>query len=728
MTLKNSPKNPPGSYPGQGMMDTMGSLGLRVGIITRIDELNMKADVKVLTGGGDRYEIDLTQSLAGPRSFWGGVPEVGSLVIIGYRPKHKQLTEAMILGYLPVGNKTALRFDPFAPADPSTIDPADAALYKQTIGSTIRYKRLKLRPGDVGGMSADGSEFTLAKDVRITNRAGDLIELRDSDRTLVTQAVHSFSSVSGVKTLAGPVRRGSLYLPNDIFKLNADGTRSKTLLTEADNYYGRDNLQAAGPGAAGSPTKFANTSGVVLDVFNDTTNFPPVTYTNGKKAYYAATVQAVNFEDGEVAGGAEVFTEHRLEMAHQTDATQDVLAEIDGFDMNHPKAYIEQAFGTIIGNDTTSTTGIRQYGRVLKPHIFDDWGQVTPGKFKLEEIQRSPTEEDISSITEAGAYLFRVYCPTGNDEDNPFACAVSKQGKLFLHAPGSSVERYPKEKNISAEVNLEGALKMFCGTETSSRTSIKLTTEGSIEADIGRNAVGESINITVHGTIVTTYDGSNGEHDVVKSDNVGGNCELFVRGDYVSSVAGSKHTIVNGMLAQNVDRMNVNAHSGMSVNAGGYDSMISGKSQYNYALAVLENIFLGGKVSTILAGGSVQNVLAGVYTISAAAGAVSVAAGAGAVAVTAGAALTLTAGAALSASAGGAVSVQAALALSMTAGLAVTITAAVACSLVAPQVLVGGPPAVLGIARGLPVMPPGTPSLDYITGLPLMGAAMAKSI
>lgn len=728
MPLKDRPRNPPGTFPGQGMVDTAGINGLKVGVITRIDELNMKADVKVLTGGGARFEIDLTQGQAGPRSFWGGVPEVNSLVIIGYRQKHKQLTEAMILGYLPVGNKSGLRFDPQAPDDPTKVDPADQQLYEQIIGKTQRYKRLKLRPGDVGGMSADGSEFTLSKDVRMTNRAGDLIELRDADRSLVTQAIHSFASVSGVKNQAGPVRRGALFLPNDIFKLNADGTHSRTLLTEADRYYGRDNLQEAGPGAPGAPTKYSNASGVVLDCFNDTTNFPPVTYTNGRRVFYAATTPAVNFEDGEASGGADAYTEYRMEMAHQTDGTQDVLGEIDGFDLNTPKAYIEQAFGTIVGNDTVSTTGLRQYGRVLKPHIFDDWGQTTPGRFKLEEVQRSPIEEDLSALTEAGAYLFRVYCPHSTGEDNPFALAVSKQGKIHLHVPGSQVERYPREKNISAEVNLEGALKMFIGAETSTQTSIKLTTAGGIEADIGRNASGQAIKVTYHCSTATTYTGNNDDDNVAKSEDIRGNAEKATSGDDVETIAGSKHLVVNGMLAQSVDRYNLNAHSGASINAGEWNSMISGKSQYNYAQAVLENIFTGGKTSTIIAGGFAQNVTAGAYSVNAAAGAVSIAAAAGAVGITAGAAMTLTAGGAMTASAAGAISLQATLALSLTAGLAATITSPIAVSLVAPQILLGGPPAVLGIARGLPSMPPGVPSLDYITGLPLLGAAMSRSI
>ena len=78
--------------------------------------------------------------------------------------------------------------------------------------SQLRKKRLKLKPGDCGGMSAAGSEFTLSNDVRMCNQAGDLLELRTADRALVTQATHLVESSAGMLRLAGPARRGAFSL------------------------------------------------------------------------------------------------------------------------------------------------------------------------------------------------------------------------------------------------------------------------------------------------------------------------------------------------------------------------------------------------------------------------------------------------------------------------------------------------------------------------------------
>jgi hypothetical protein len=724
--MKTLPTNPVGHVPGKDFVDTGDASGLKVALVTRVDEINMKADLKVLTGGGDRYEIDLTQGLTGPRSFWGGVPEVNSLVIIGYRRTHKQLSEAVILGYIPVGNKSGLRFDPFAVDSPSSVDSADTSLYEEMFGPTRRYKRLMLRPGDVGGMSASGSELTLTKDVRLTNRSGESIELRDADRTLITQAIHRVDTDAGVKHLSGPVRRSAFYLPPDIFQ--ADG---KTLKNEKAPYYGRDELQAAGPGTSpGGATKFSNMDGKVLDLFNDTREFPPVTYTNGRRVHYPPTSPAISIEDPD--NHADAFVERRVEMSHTSDLTQEVLEEIEGFSMDRRMPYIEKVFGTLVGNSLNSTRDQRQYGRILKPRIFPDFNTTQVGRFTLEEVDRQPSTPDLEAYTSAGAAFLRVRPPRGVG-DNTFVAAVSKQGKLFLNIPASSVEDYPSgAKKISAEMNLEGALKAFIGASAPDRISVHATLEGGLHADIGRDAKGNAVTLNYHSAVKTTYEGNPNEDDVALSVNVKGVKETAISGAERKTIEGSKQTLVSGQYQVQSDRFSVNTFGGASFNLGELNQLVAGKSQLQYALALIETIVLGGKVSTILAGGLVQNVGAGAVSYTAAAGAMSFAVPGGAYSVTVGTgaiSITTAAGAVALSTASGAMSLAAAAgAISMSAGLALNIAAGTAISLVAPQVLVGGPAAVLGVLRGLPSLPPGTPTLDPITGTPLLGSATFRSI
>lgn len=725
MPFPRVPKRPIGTVPKKDFADdSPGAFyTTKVALITRVDEVNMKADIQILTGGGKRFEVDLTQGMAGPRSFWGGVPEVNSTVIIGYRRVHKNLYDAVILGYIPTGNRSGMRFDPFSPYDPSSVDPADAVLTKQILGSTVRYKRLIMRPGDVGGMSSKGSEMVLNEDVRMVNRAGDFIELRDAERTLVTQSVHRVESESGIRRISGPIRRSAFFLPEDIFK-----TGTKTLRDTSTNYLGRDELQAAGPGITpGVAPKYAFTNGNVLDLFNDFTEFPAVTYNNGRKVHYPPSSPAVNIEGADSPSDA--FVEHRMEMSHSSDLSQEVIEEIDGFSMDRRLPYIEEVYGTVVGNDLNSVRGQRQYARILKPHLFSDFRTNVKGKFTMEEVTRQPTN-DIESKTAAAAYLFRMRPPRSTGDD-VYAYAITKEGKVYLNIPGSSVENYPA-KNVSAEVVLGGALKTYIGASTPDRNSINATLEGGIKAIIGHNSDGRALDISYRSAVSVEYSTTTpDDNDMAYQAIIRGKTRKLVTGVDQEQVA-SKEFLVDGGFQVHSDRFNVNASQGFGGNFGEISWMISGKSQYNYALAVLENIFVGGKISTILAGGFVQNILAGgeAHNITAggalyniAAGGFTVTVGTGAIAITTGA------GAVSLSTAAGAISLGAAAgAVSITAGLAMALTAATAITLTAPQVLLGGVAAVLGVCRGVPSLPPGTPTLDYITNLPLLGSALIRSI
>jgi hypothetical protein len=711
------PKNPSGYVPGAEFTDTAEPFGLKLGIITRVDEFELKCDIKVLTGGGERFEIDFTQSIAGPRSFWGGVPEVNSMVILGYRRRHKQLYEAMILGYIPVGKRSAMRFDPLASSDPLGIAPEDAALYSKVFSPQTRYKRLKLVPGDVGGMSSAGAELVLSEDVRFCNRGGDLFELRDEDRTLVSQALHRVDSEAGVFRSSGPARRSGTYLPPDVF---SNGNAFKT---EGEDYFGGSVVR-----------RYTAEEGIAYSVFNQTV-IPPVVFSNGRRAFYPATLPGVNFEDPDEGAGAEVYTEDRLELTHTTDMVQEVREEIDGFQMDRRPIYIERVLGTLVGNDTSSQTGLQQYGQLLRPKIFDDFQSTGAGSFATEAISRSPLD-DLESFTTTGAYLFRITPPPSpaglTDTTSAFAVAVSKQGKLFVNVPGSRVEKYTSGvKNVSAEVNMEGALKMRLGAARPDNLALHLTLEGGAVFDFRGGSDGAGLRFRTHSSYIVEAQGVQDSNNVAYSEQLQGNRESFTAADSVERVDGAKATTVNGGYSVLADRFSINAQSGLGLNGGQLDVLISGKSQYQYAQAVLETIVTGGRITTVLAGGVTETIALGAKTTTVLGGAMSTSVPAGSYTVTVGSgAITMStaAGAMTLSAAAGAVSISSGLALSLTAGASMTLTAATAVTLTSPQVFVGGPAAALGVCRGAPTQPPGTPSLDWVTGLPLQGSATFRSL
>jgi len=688
--------------------------GTKVGVITRVDEVTKKADVRIITGADERFEVDISQSVAGPRSFLGGIPEEGSLVVVAYRRRSHQIYEAVILGFLAMGNVSGQRFDPFAQVPPGEIDPEDASDVAKVFGKVKRYKSISGNQGDLFGMSASGAEWSLTKDVRLVNRAGDLFELRDVDRTLLSQSIYRSESDGASLLTSGPARRGGLFIPLDVL----DGRKVKG---EGKRYYGSDDLTRAG---------FLNGS-TLLDHVNDDTTTPPVTYGDGRQTSIASRNFATNPEDFLNGGSGRGFTERRLEIRHESDFTQEVLEDIDGFAVDRPRAYIEHVLGTLVGNDAFSTMGQRQYAKVLKPKIFEDFDQSVPGTFALEECHRPPAVGVDEALTMAGAILLKML-PPRSDSKEPFAMGVSKQGKVFLNVPGSSNENY-SEKNVSVEANLGGALKAFIGASNPQRISVHLTLEGGIYLDIGPNSEGECITTNYRGAVKNTFKGnSNSTDDVAHSTDVQGNTERAVSGNDVHVIRGFHQTTVDGGYQVGASSVKMNGLNGFTGNFGGWSSTISGKTQNQYAQLVLETIATGGKLSTILAGGLVQNIAAGAMTYNVLAGATlfnnpagafTVTVGTGAISITTGAgaiALSTAAGALSLGAAGGAIAI--------TAGLGINLAATTLISLLAPQVLLGGPPAVLGVVRGVPALPPGTPTLDYITGLPLLGSAIIRSL
>jgi hypothetical protein len=714
--MPKAPRRPFGTVPGSEFVEPF---GLKIGQITRVDEIMMKADVKVITGGGDHFEIDITQAMTGPRSFWGGVPEKDSLVILGYRKKHKRIYDAMILGYLPMVSRSGLRFDPYSPTSPAEVTEEDAAAVANVLGTVRRMKRLMLRPGDAGGMSSRGAEFTLTQDVRMCNRAGDALDLRDSDRTLVMQSIHRVESVSGVRSITGPIRRGEFWLPLDI--LQADG---RTLKTTADRYYGRDELQGAGP----PDSRFANSSGKLLDGINNSTESPPTTYSNSNSVYYPTTLPTMSHESADGAG-ARVYVEQRTELSHTSDLTQEVLGEIDGYAVDRFDPYIEHVMGTVVGNCTMSSMGQRQYGKILMPVLFEDFSQTNLGMFHLEEVNRAPTGPDLEVDTTAGAYLLRIRSPRAFDK-NFFSIAASKQGKLFVNLPGSTVER-GNTKNISAEVQMAGALKMVLGAAVPNNVSAHITGSGGIVLQLGTDSTGNSLTIIHSGAIKFKHVGGSANDDnVAISEEIDGNKESAINGTLTEQVEGTRTSTASGQHQIKADRLTLQGFGGITVNAGELNQLISGKSQYNYALAVVENIVAGGKLSTVFAGGVIENIIAGgaTKTVFGGAMATSVAAGAYTVQVGTGAITISTGAGAIAISTGlGAVSIAATAAVSI-AALAVTITAGTMVAINSPQVLLGAAFAPWGVVRGSAVLPPTTPSLCYITGFPYLGSVMVRSL
>jgi hypothetical protein len=352
-------------------------------------------------------------------------------------------------------------------------------------------------------------------------------------------------------------------------------------------------LEGLGPGNLGDPTKYCNTSGVVNAFFNQGSNlqdgngfvseFPPVTYSNQRKVFLASSSANANPESPLTPG--DIYTEHRIEIKHNTDLVQEVLDEIDGFnvDVVQPggggSSYIEHVMGTVVGNDPHSTDGMATYGRVLKPTLFDSWSTPSPGVFKLIETNRSTMVADTEVNFEAGAYLFRITPPEANSEDDVFAACISKQGKVYLQIPGSVREdTYDGTKNVSVEAEFGGGIKARIGKEALTGESVRVFCEGSIHFEVGADARGKGFTPVYHCSVDATYLGGNDNDNNALSESIQGNARRAVTGDDVHTVNGSSHLIVDGQITVQGTRVLINGISGYTLNAEEENKLIAGKT------------------------------------------------------------------------------------------------------------------------------------------------------
>ena len=683
-----------------------------LGLIVRVDEVMMKCDVKSFNPPGYYYEVELTQAMAGHRSFWGGIPETNSLVVCGWRWTHKNTKNLVILGYHPVANRTGMRFDPFSATDPSQVFDDERSQHDKFFGKTFRTKRLMLRPGDVGGMSSSGSELVLSKDVRITNRAGDLLELRDAERSLVTQSIHRVHQDGAVHLTSGPIRRAATFLPTG-------------LLGSANSfdpqYAGLDDLQTMGP----TNGRYVDSTGKAAGFLNNFASFPPTTLANHRQYHYVGTSQGVAWEDLENGGTVLAYTEHRKEFRHVTSGTQEVLGEIDGFDADRPQRYIEQVFGTIVGNDPNGMPGLLQYGKILKPSVFKTFQDNLAGSFELSEANRAIGGQD-ESDTLAGAYMFRLNPPSSPFTNAPFVMAVQKQGKVLVSIPGSNQENQ-KTKNISLEANLAGALKAYVGAANPDRVSIHLTTEGGVVLNIGSDQDGNCITTNYRGAVKSSYEFENPD-GVSHSVAVRGNDEMSITGNQKIEVGATYSLNATGAIQLNGSNVTLNALNNYTVNAAAKNLTVSGKTQHQYAESVTEKIATGGFDRTVLLGDHKTTLGAGTHATSVLVGnteftntlgdfKVDIGAGSFGVSIVAGniTMTTLVGNVAMTGTS-----------IGLTSTTTATITAAASIALTAPIVMIGIP-ATFGVVRGAPMMPPGSPSLDLILGIPLQGSTVILS-
>lgn len=733
---------------------------LHAGHIVHVDTETMVCSVRLDSMQGERHDVPIPGSGgAGPRSFAGVIPEQGSKVIIGWKRFDSQGRSftPYILTFLSPGTFMARDYEPFSSADPTDaaaalqIDPSLATNPRWNLG-VIRLKSRKGYAGDYVASSSGGADMILDKDVFFTNRAGNEYRLRDADQTSVLQTRNEFTSNAAGYYRRGLIKRNAFAFLPDLYTLDSSDQAAQIISPGTSTTLGptgdpidrnpaynvllgfglikpdgtlnfQDQTTPAGYATNPENTPALGAT-IPLQPGDSSTNtifYPPVVTPDGQHISYIVHGEPVN----SFASTLLAYTEDRMELRHLSDGTMAVTEEGDGFQIDPPApVFIEDAHGTIVGNDFYTDSGRPLYKRVLGMRLFSSQDQGTPSTGPLFEpvdtVQRLGIMDAIGL-----ARLYRIQSPYLGSS-NQYVFGVTKEGKVLCHVPKTQAGE-PHEKGKSVDLNVLGLIKAIVGgDENSNNMSIDLRCTGGVNIDLGRltggTNAGASVVLNLAGGIVKNHN-ADPASGVAADDRYLGSVLEAGTGTKMISWQGNVIHNAGGELANSGQKITNSAGPGGQADtcAGDKGITVLGKTQEQFGQLV-QTAYAQGKTRTVLAGIDSTTILAGSISrtvvggtgitdtcaagnmiASVAAGNLLQNVGTGNFAVTVGAGnLALTAGAGP---------------LSLTSALTATITAGVLTSIVSPITQIGIP---TGFAVAGAPGPPG-PFLDYIVGIPVLG-------
>ena len=513
----------------------------RVAKITKVDAKRMTCSLYVFTGNGDPYEgVALSFANAGARHFFGAIPEVNDLCVVGYSPAESGFTRMpYIVGWLVPGTDSGYDWVMSSATEDGELSmtPQMQELLKGTLGRR-RHKLRQMEPGNIVASSSQGSDMILDESVTLANRRGNEIVLRDQDQAIVTRSLQTFHAGAGVRTYSGMVQRDSSLLPSQMYlsgtdwagprQVDAEGNPLRSAGLSRDDISGLtalspnpifdEDYQMPGvdPNSYLKRGLYIDDSGALYDQLNLTDSVY-----GGKPIYRVATdVNSYNRTNSTVDPGAETFSEWRVEVSHTSDGTLPVTEQTDGVDIDRllpqaPKStsegggdespnnwspnasFVSMTLGTAVGNDHTKNR--TSYGLPLVPSLYSKDGSLGPS------IRAAEDGEDPGNHA---AFLLRVRNPYDPSQPEAFM-AITKSGAYRTFFPGSGSASYEEYfqtgKKIVLGQDSTGVSQRWDGA---GQFSMVNTGKGRSEDNRGLNleSVGGAVRIMGGGALTDTAD------------------------------------------------------------------------------------------------------------------------------------------------------------------------------------------------------------------------------
>jgi len=482
--------------------------GLGTARVININYVEMFVTLRTLTGAAstfDRVPVPLTFPGAGTRHFFGAMPEIGDVCVVGWMPPESMSSSTtgtrtpIILSWLIPGVWPGQDWVTTSDFDPDEYDinnPKDQQALRG-VYSQIRHKLRHIQPGNIVASSSQGSDMVLDEGVTLANRRGNEIRLRDADQALVVRSLQQFHAMAGTRIYAGMVQRDARLLPamcvsdgrewdsktQALAGVAIDDSHLSADLLAGDGFYTpsklfqRRQLTTAEGDLAGQPFpvssyldpyKFLQRGGFIDDAgyVLDANHIPAVSdAVYGGKPFFRVANQGLQNTVNEI--DTPTLTEYRVELAHTSDGRLPVTEQTDMFDAERlletnpdiPGAistntpFIEFVLGSVVGNDPYSTKGREGYGLPVVPIIFD--GETPAPRLEPAKITDVADGSTPTPMKDQAAMLFRMAPPTA-EPAAPTFWAVNKQGQYRGYIGGEA-------KEDSVHLYAQGNMKIGSG-------------------------------------------------------------------------------------------------------------------------------------------------------------------------------------------------------------------------------------------------------------------------
>ena len=325
------------------------SFPIRYGSVTRVDPKRMVVDLTMLGQTSVPFtNVAITFPGAGSRHFFGAMPEVGDMCLLGQQPAESGRSKRpVILGWYVPSTQAGYDWLNVRSHGPEELDLTP----KQKVAlegnaSERRHKLRQMEPGNIVASSSQGSDLMLTESATLSNRRGNEIILRDQDQALVVRSLQQFHAGAGFRSYSGMVQRDANLLPTQVVKAAVDWASDRQVdetgaplppsaLDENGDETGTSNL--AGVFDTGIVTQgVTNPSDVLkLGLFIDpsgnfTVQASDAVY-GGKPMYRVSRDIGLN---AVTAAGTQTFTEYRVEVAHTSTGILPVTEQTDGIDID----------------------------------------------------------------------------------------------------------------------------------------------------------------------------------------------------------------------------------------------------------------------------------------------------------------------------------------------------------------------------------------------------------